>query len=167
MHQGGLILFILDENTTTWLKTGDDQFFFFLGGGGKPTVVSVSHKPVKMIVRYYIAFGKRQSGDPGRGIGTGERRREADSSVRRLGERRKLGRLLGGSHDILDQKISKEMSDNRCLLIGVCVGRPTVPAREEREHEELVVKPEGYQFDDCPHVSKRIDCSTFNPCHLS
>ena len=42
-------------------------------------------------------------------------------------------------------KISKKTSDNRCLVIGVFAARPTrVPAGEEREHEELVVKLEKF-----------------------
>ena len=55
------------------------------------------------------------------------------------------------SQDILGQKISKVSSDNRCLLIGVYAARPTVTAGEGREHEELVVKSEGFEvklFDD-------------------
>jgi len=48
-------------------------------------------------------------------------------------------------HEILDQKISKVTSDNRCLLIGVYAARPTVPAGEGREHEELAVKFEGFE----------------------
>ena len=48
-------------------------------------------------------------------------------------------------HDILDQKTSKVTSDNRRLLIGVYAARPTVPAGEGREHEELVIKLEGFE----------------------
>ena len=43
-----------------------------------------------------------------------------------------------------DQKISKETSDNRCLLIKVYAARPTVPG-EGREQEELVVKLENFE----------------------
>ena len=52
------------------------------------------------------------------------------------------------THDIRDQKISKV---NRRLLIGVYAARPTVPAGEGRELEELAVKLEGFEvklFDD-------------------
>jgi hypothetical protein len=54
-------------------------------------------------------------------------------------------------HDIPDQKISKVTSDNRCLFVGVYAARPTVPAGEGGEHEELAVKLEGFEvklFDD-------------------
>jgi uncharacterized protein len=56
-------------------------------------------------------------------------------------------------HNILEQN-SKAMSgseDNRRLFIGVYAARPTVPAGEGKENEELVVKLEGFEvklFED-------------------
>jgi uncharacterized protein len=51
-------------------------------------------------------------------------------------------------HDILDQENLKATSgseDNRHLLIGVYAARPTVPAGEGRENEELVVNLQGFE----------------------
>ena len=137
--QGGLIVFNPDEDTTTWIKMGIEVL------GGKPPVMSVatsqwSDAAIKPL-------GKEKDG------------KLMIQLERQMKEGKKLDSLLiyivdeetGRKEEIrwitwwfTDQKISKETSDNRCLLIGVYAAWPTVPG-EGREHEELVIKLEDFE----------------------
>ena len=137
--QGDLVVFIPGEDTTTWIKTGIE----FLRG--KPSVMSV-------VTRQWSDAAMMPLGE------------EKDGKLtiqveRQVKEGEKLDSLLvyivdeadRGKEEIrpitwcfTDQKISKETSDNRCLLIKVYAARLTVPG-EGREQEELVVKLEIFE----------------------
>ena len=148
--QGGLILFIPDENTTTWMKTGIEFF------GGKPFVGSVvtSQWSDWALVPLEKEKGGKVTIQVERQVKGGEKLDSlwvyiVDEETGRKTEIRQITWWF--RHEILDQKISKVMLDNRHLLIGVYAARPTVPAGEGREHEELAVKLEGFEvklFDD-------------------
>jgi regulation of enolase protein 1 (concanavalin A-like superfamily) len=150
--QGGLILFIPDGDTMTWLKTGIEVF------GENPFVVSVVTSRWSDCA--IVPLGKEKGGkvtiQVERQVKEGkkldslsvyivdeETGRKVEPEIREI--------TWWFSHDILNQKISKATSDNRSLFIGVYAARPTVPAGEGREHEELAVKLEGFEvrlFDD-------------------
>jgi len=142
--QGGLILFIPGENTTTWMKTGIEFF------AGKPFVGSVFTSQWSDWA--LMPLGKEKGGkvtiQVERQVKEGAKLDSlwiyvVDEETGRKTEARQIT-----SWFTPDQKISK---DNRCLLIGVYAARPTVPAGEGRENEELAVKLEGFQvklFDD-------------------
>lgn len=148
--QGGLILFIPIDDTTTWMKAGIEFF------GGRPFVGSVVTS--RWSDWALVPMGKEKGGkvtiQVERQVKEGEKLDSlwvyiVDEETGRKMEARQITWWF--RHDILDQKISKVTSDNRCLLIGVYAARPTVPAGEEREHEELAVKFEGFEvklFDD-------------------
>ena len=148
--QGGLILFIPDEDYTTWLKVGIEVF------GGEPFVASV------VTGRWsdcgIVPLGKEKSGKVTIHVEREVKEGKKLDSLWIYTVDEETGKKSGirqitwwFRHNILDQKISKEIPDNRCLLIGVYAGRPTVPAGEGREQEELAVKFEGFEvklFDD-------------------
>ena len=139
--QGGLILFIPGEGTTTWLKTGIE----FLEG--KPSVMSVASS--QWCDCATVPLGKEKSGKVTIQV---ERQMKEGEKLESLwiyivdeetGEKMEIRRMTWWFTQ--DQKILEETSDNRCLLVGVYAARPTVPAGEGREHEELVVKLEGFE----------------------
>jgi uncharacterized protein len=148
--QGGLILFIPGEDTTTRMKTGIEFF------QGKPFVGSVVTSQWSDWA--LTPLGKEKGGkvtiQVERQVKEGKKLDSlwvcvVDEETGRKTEVRQITSWF--THDIPDQKISKVTSDNRCLLIGVYAARPTVPAGEGREHEELAVKLEGFEvklFDD-------------------
>jgi regulation of enolase protein 1 (concanavalin A-like superfamily) len=148
--QGGLILFIPDEDTTTWLKTGIEVF------GGEPFVASVA--TTRWSDCAIVPLGKEKGGQVTIHV---ERQMKEGKKLDSLsvyivdeetGRKMEIRQITWWfRHNNLDQKDSKEMPDNRCLLVGVYAGRPTIPAGEGREHEELVVKFERFEvklFDD-------------------
>ena len=148
--QGGLILFIPDEETTTWIKTGIEVMEV------GPSVMSVATSQWSDTATLPLEKekGGKMTIQVERQVKEGEKLDSlwiyiVDEETGRKKEIRQLTWWF--RHDIPDQKISKETSDNRCLLIGVYAARPTVPAGEGREHEELVVKLEGFEvklFDE-------------------
>ena len=145
--QGGLILFIPGEDRTTWMKTGIEFF------QGKPFVGSV-------VTSQWSDWALMPLGKEKRGKVTIQVERQVkegqkldslwvyvvDEETGRKKEARQITSWF--TRDVPDQKAT---SDNRSLLVGVYAARPTVPAGEGREHEELEVKLEGFQvnlFDD-------------------
>jgi regulation of enolase protein 1 (concanavalin A-like superfamily) len=148
--QGGLILFILGEDTTTWMKTGIEFF------AGKPFVGSVVTDQWSDWA--LMPLGKEKGGkvtiQVERQVKEGAKMDSlwvyvVDEETGRKMEARQITSWF--TRNIPDQKISNETSDNRCLLIGVYAARPTVPAGEGRELEELAVKLDGFEvklFDD-------------------
>jgi regulation of enolase protein 1 (concanavalin A-like superfamily) len=148
--QGGLILFNSDGDSTTWMKAGIEFF------GGKPFVGSVVTSQWSDWA--LVPLGKEKGGkvtiQVERQVKEGKKLDSlwvyiVDEETGRKVEVRQTTWWF--RHDILDQKISNLTSDNRCLYIGVYAARPTVPAGEGREHEELAVKLEGFEvklFDD-------------------
>lgn len=147
--QGGLILFVLDGDTTTWMKTGIEFF------GGKPYVGSVATSEWSdwALVPLKKEKGGKVTVQVERLVKGGEKMESlwvytVDEETGKKVAARQITWWF--KHDILDQENSK-VGDNRRLLIGVYAARPTVPAGEGREQEELVVNLEGFQvnlFDD-------------------
>jgi uncharacterized protein len=145
-----LILIIPNEDTTIWLKAGIEVF------EGEPFVASVATG--RWSDCGVVPLGKEKGGkvtiQVERLVKEGKKTDGlcvyiVDEETGRKMEIRQITWWF--TQDILDQEISKETSDNRCLFIGVYAGRPTVPAGEGREHEELAVKLEGFEvklFDD-------------------
>ena len=141
--QGGLVLFILGEDTTTWMTTGIGFC------EGRPFVMSVA-------TSWWSDCSLVPLGEEKGGKMTIQVERQVQEGKKLEGlwvyiVDEQTGRKMGVreitcwfSHDILGQKIPKVMPDNRCLLIGVYAARSSVPAGEGREDEELVVK----LFDD-------------------
>ena len=148
--QGGLILFIPGEDTTTWMKTGIE---FFKGETFVETVATSQWSDLAL-----VQLGKEKNGkvtiQVEREVKKGKKMDSlwvyvVDEETGRKTEVRQVTWWF--SHDTLNQKIAKKTSDNRCLLVGVYAARPTVPVGEGREHEELVVKYERFEvklFDD-------------------
>ena len=143
-------MFIPGEGTTTWMKTGIEFF------GGKPFVGSVVTSQWSDWA--LVPLGKEKGGkvtiQVERQVKEGKKLDSlwvyiVDEETGRKMEVRQITWWF--RHDILDQKISKVTSDNRRLIIGVYAARPTVPAGEGRENEELAVKLDGFEvklFDD-------------------
>ena len=151
--QGGLILFIPDGDTTIWLKTGIEVL------AGRPYVMSVATTQWSDCAT--VPLGK---GNGGKVTIQVERQMKEGEKVGSLWiytideERREKVPIRQINwwfrHNILEQENSKATSgseDNRRLFIGVYAARPTVPAGEGKENEELVVKLEGFEvklFED-------------------
>ena len=140
--QGGLMLFIPEENI--WLKTGIETY------EEGPFVVSV-------VANRWSDCGIAPLGNEKGGKVTIQVERQVNAGEKmdtlivsivdeETGRKMQIRQITWWfTHDIQDQKISNETSDNRHLIIGVFAGRPTVPAGEGREHEELAVKLEGFE----------------------
>jgi uncharacterized protein len=150
--QGGLILYISGEDTTTWMKTGIEFF------KEKPFVATAVTNP-------WCDWALEQLEKEKGGKVTIQVEREVkegkkldslwvytvDEETGRKMEVREITWWFTQGNS--NQKISKETPDNRCLLVGVYAARPAVPAGEGREHEELVVKFERFEvklFDTEP-----------------
>jgi len=148
--QGGLILFIPGEDTTTWIKTGIEV----LKEGPSVMSVATSQWSDAATLPLEKEKGGKLTIQVERQVKEGEKLDSlwvyiVDDETGRKKEIRQVTWWF--RHHILDQKISKETSDNRRLLVGVYAARPTVPAGEGREHEELVVELEGFEvklFED-------------------
>ena len=146
--QGGLIFFIPGEKGTfTWMKTGIEFF------GGKPFVGSVFTNEWSDWA--LVPMGKEKNGkltiQVERLVKEGKK---LDSLwvyiVDEETGKKTLARQMTSwfTHDIPDQKGTP---DNRHILVGIYAARPTVPAGEGRENEELPVKLEGFKvqlFED-------------------
>ena len=154
--QGGLVLFIPDEeNTAKWVKTGIEFVW------GKPYVGTVATS--RWSDWSLVPLEKEKDGkvtiQVEREVKQGERVESLWIYIvdEETGEKMGIREITWWfRHDILNQENSKVVTpkdepEHRCLLVGVYAARPTVPEGEGREHEELVVKLEGFQvklFDD-------------------
>ena len=142
--QGGLILFIPGEDSTIWMKTGIEFY------KEKPFVSSVATSQWSDLALEQL--GKEKGGkvtiQVEREVKDGKKQDSLWVYVVDEGTGRKMAvRQITWwfAQDIMNQKSSKRTSDNRRLLIGVYAARPTVPAGEGKEHEELVVKFERFE----------------------
>jgi len=150
--QGGLALFILDEDIKKWVKTGIEFVW------GKPYVGTVATS--RWSDWSLVPLGAEKCGKVTIQV---EREVKAGERVESLwvytideetGEKMGIREITWWFRkDILDQENSKpeDPEESRCLLIGVYAARPQVPEGEGREHEELVVNLEGFEvklFDD-------------------
>lgn len=149
--QGGLVLFIPDEDATKWVKTGIEFVW------GKPYVgtVATSRWSDWSLVPLAEEKGGKVTIQVEREVKDGERAASLWVYIidEETGEKMGIREITWWfRHDVLGQENSKvTQGENRCLLVGVYAARPTVPEGEGREHEELVVKLEGFEvklFDD-------------------
>ncbi|KAF8984594.1 hypothetical protein BDQ17DRAFT_1377384 [Cyathus striatus] len=149
--QGGLVLFIPDEDTKKWVKTGVE----FVDGAPVVSTVAASRWADWSLVPVPQAR-------PGRVTIQVERETKAGERVESLwiyivneetGEKTGIREITWWfRHDLLDSaEGAKKVEDTRNLLVGVYGARPTVPEGEGREKEELEVRLEGFEvtlFDD-------------------
>ena len=147
--QGGLILFIIDGNTTSWVKTGFELKEKLTGMAVFSVPWSdVGTVPLENVKDKMTIQVERQV----------EKGKKLDSlRVYIVDETGKKGFRRNTSwftHNVPgpDQKISKDTStsDNRQLLVGIFAARPTIPEGEGREHGHVVTF-EGFEvklFDD-------------------
>jgi len=149
--QGGLVFFIPAEDMPKWLKAGIEVF------GEDPCVSSVNTNRWSDAATA-LNWGKEKGGkltiQAERQLRDGKKLDSLWIYIidEETGRKMEIRRIAGWfSNDIPVQKDAKETPDNRCLLVGVYAGRGRFPPGEGREHEELVVKFEGFEvklFDD-------------------
>jgi len=145
--QGGLALFIPDEDTSKWVKTGIEFVW------GKPRVSTVA---TSRWSDWSIAPLENESGKLTIQV---EREVKGTERVESLwvyiinpdtGEKLGIREVTWWfRHDI--ENADGEPVSPRCLLVGVYGARPTVPDGEGRENEELVVHLDDFEvtlFDD-------------------
>jgi len=146
--QGGLALFIPDEDIKKWVKTGIEFVW------GKPfvgTVATSRWSDWSLVPLPESAGGKITI--------QVERETKGDERVESLwiyiineetGEKQGIREITWWfRHDVNGDDRSDEAS--RCLLIGVYGARPSVPEGAGREKEELLVKLDGFEvtlFED-------------------
>lgn len=147
--QGGLVLFILDEDNIKWVKTGIEC------AEGEPQVGTVATR--RSSDWSTVPLGAKEGGKVTIQV---EREVEDGEKVESLwvyiieetGEKMGIRQINWWfKHDALDKKVTTDSEKNRCLLIGVYAARPKIPEGQGREHEELVVKLDGFEvklFDD-------------------
>jgi uncharacterized protein len=148
--QGGLVLYIPDQDAVKWIKTGIEC------EGGQPWVGTVATR--RWSDWSSVPLGREESSKVTIQV---EREVEEGEKVESLwvyiideetGEKMGIRQINWWfRHDILDKKVTTDSEKNRCLFIGVYAARPRVPEGEGKENEELVVKFEGFEvklFDD-------------------
>lgn len=143
--QGGLALFIPDEGINKWVKTGIEFVW------GKPYVGTVATS--RWSDWSLVPLEKEKAGkvtiQVEREVKDGERVESLWIYIidEETGEKMGIREITWWfRRDIGEEniKVGSEEED-RCLLVGVYAARPTVPEGEGREHEELVVKLEGFE----------------------
>jgi len=144
--QGGLVLFILDEDTKKWVKTGIEFVW------EKPYVGTVATS--RWSDWSLVPLGEEKGGkltiQVEREMKDGKRAESLWVYIidEKTGEKMGIREVTWWfRNDILDKK----EEENKRLLIGVYAARPTIPEGEGKEHEELVVNFEGFEvklFDD-------------------
>lgn len=147
--QGGLALFIPDEDLKKWVKTGIEFVW------GKPfvgTVATSRWSDWSLVPLPESAAGKVTI--------QVERETKGDERVESLwiyiineetGEKVGIREITWWFRHDINGGDSAAPEDNRTLLIGVYAARPTVPEGAGKENEELEVKLEGFEvtlFDD-------------------
>ncbi len=140
--QGGLALFIPDEDTTKWVKTGIE----FVWGKPHVSTVATSRWSDWSIVPLPESAGGKITLQVEREVKEGTRVESLWIYIvnEETGERQGIREITWWfRHDILGG--NKQDSDARCLLVGVYGARPTVPDGEGRENEELVVHLDGFE----------------------
>lgn len=146
--QGGLVLFIPDEDVKKWVKTGIEFV------DGKPVISTVGTS--RWSDWSLVPLPANSSGKITVQV---ERETKNDERVESLwiyiidhetGEKFGIRELTWWfRHDIGDKEKSTE--EPRNLLIGIYAARPTVPEGEGKADEELVVNFEDFEvtlFDD-------------------
>lgn len=147
--QGGLVLFIPDEDITKWVKTGVEFF------NGKPFIgtVATSRWSDWSLVPLPESAGGKVTLQVERETKNGERVESLWIYIidPATGEKVPLRELTWFfRHDVLGADV-RAPDAPRSLLVGIYAARPTVPTGEGREDETLEVKLEGFKvtlFDD-------------------
>jgi len=147
--QGGLVMFIPDEDIKKWVKTGIE---FFRGKPYVGTVATSRWSDWSLVPLPESAGGKVTIQI--------ERETKGDERVESLwiyivneetGEKEGIREITWWfRHDVIGGETIKD-EGSRTLLIGVYGARPTVPDGEGRADENLVVKLENFEvtlFDD-------------------
>ena len=147
--QGGLVLFVPDEDVTKWCKTGIE----FVNGKPVVSTVGTSRWSDWSLVPLPASAGGKITVQVERETKNGERVESlwvyiVDSET---GEKTGIRELTWWfRHDILGhEKLEKDQIRN--LLIGVYAARPTVPEGEGQAEEELVVHLSDFEvtlFED-------------------
>jgi regulation of enolase protein 1 (concanavalin A-like superfamily) len=147
--QGGLVLFIPDEDQKKWVKTGVEFV------DGKPVVSTVAaSRWADWSLVPLGNVGEKTTIQVERETKNGERVESlwiylVDEAT---GEKKGIREITWWfRHDLLDAGVEKKIEDTRTLLVGVYAARPTVPEGAGREKEELKVSVEGFEvtlFDD-------------------
>ena len=147
--QGGLALFIPDEDNIKWVKTGIEFVW------GKPYISTVA---TSRWSDWSIATLPENAG----GKVTIQVEREVKGTERveslwvyivnpETGEKLGIREVTWWFRHDIAQNIDKETVSPRCLLVGVYGARPTVPDGDGREKEDLVVHLDDFEvtlFDD-------------------
>ncbi|PPR02041.1 hypothetical protein CVT24_011201 [Panaeolus cyanescens] len=147
--QGGLALFIPDEDTKKWVKTGIEYVW------GKPFVGTVASSRWSdwSLVPLPESAGGKVTIQVERETKNGDRVESLWVYIvnEETGEKMGIREITWWfRHDIEDKDVQVK-DGNRTLLVGVYGARPQVPQGEGREHEELEVKFENFEvtlFDD-------------------
>lgn len=146
--QGGIALFIPDEDLKKWVKTGIEFVW------EKPFVGTVATS--RWSDWSLVPLEERRKGKITVQV---ERETKGDERVESLwiyiideetGEKMGIREITWFfRHDVLGS--TKTVNDPRSLLVGVYAARPTAPSGEGREKEELTVHFENFEvtlFDD-------------------
>ncbi|KAF9470856.1 hypothetical protein BDN70DRAFT_888690 [Pholiota conissans] len=141
--QGGIVLFIPDEDLKKWVKTGIEFVW------GKPFVGAVATS--RWSDWSLVPLPESAQGKVTIQV---ERETKGDERVESLwiyiineetGEKLGIREITWWfRHDIVG-KDTPEVEEARNLLVGVYAARPTVPEGEGREHEKLEVTFEGFE----------------------
>lgn len=146
--QGGLALFIPDEDTTKWIKTGIEYVW------GKPYVstVATSRWSDWSIVPLPEFSDGKLTIQVEREVKEGNRVESLWVYIvnEETGEKQGIREITWWfRHDLSGGQ--EQEPGTRCLLVGVYGARPTVPEGEGRENEELKVHLDGFEvtlFED-------------------
>ncbi|KAF9530391.1 hypothetical protein CPB83DRAFT_850836 [Crepidotus variabilis] len=145
--QGGLVLFIPDEDTTKWVKTGIE----FVSGAPKVSTVAASR---------WADWSIAPLPEAANGKLTIQVERETKGTERveslwiyivneETGEKEGIREVTWWfRHDL---EGGQKAHSHKSLLVGVYGARPSVPEGEGREKEELVVNLDGFEvtmFED-------------------
>lgn len=147
--QGGLALFIPDEDTTKWVKTGIEFVW------GKPYISTVA---TSRWSDWSIAPLPENAG----GKITVQVEREVKGTERveslwvyivnqETGEKLGIREVTWWFRHDIEHAGNEPQASPRCLLIGVYGARPSVPEGEGKEKEDLIVQLDGFEvtlFDD-------------------
>ena len=144
--QGGLILFKFipgDDHPMPWLKTGIEFF-------GEPLAMSVATSRSSDSAK--VPLEKGHGGQVTIQLERQEKEGKQHDSLwvyivdKETGRKKEVRQVTCWfANDIPNEKISKEASDNRFILIGVYAARPTVPTGKGRENEALIAILEGLE----------------------
>jgi hypothetical protein len=143
--QGGLVLFIPDEDTTKWVKTGVE----FVWGRPYVSAVATSRWSDWSIASLPESAGGKLTIQVEREVKGTERVESLWIYIVNPDTGEKVGIrevTWWFRHDIVENA-DKDSASPRRLLIGVYGARPTVPEGEGREKEDLIVHLDGFEVE--------------------